>query len=157
MITYKSSIKLKNKEDLVGILNQQLADTFDLYSQLKQAHWNVKGMQFYVLHQLFDDLAVEVLAYVDMIAERATTLGGVAKGTVRMAAANSKLTQSLDTFDNSEFTVKKMVEKYSIIAESTRNAIDVSEKLGDKATADLFTEVSRGIDKGLWLLESHLN
>ena len=114
-------------------------------------------MQFYVLHQLFDDLAVEVLAYVDMIAERATTLGGVAKGTVRMAAANSKLTQSLDTFDNSEFTVKKMVEKYSIIAESTRNAIDVSEKLGDKATADLFTEVSRGIDKGLWLLESHLN
>ncbi len=154
---YKSSIKIGNKEELVNILNQQLADTFDLYSQLKQAHWNVKGMQFYALHLLFDDLAKEVLTYVDMIAERATALGGVAKGTVRMSAENSNLTHSPDTFDNSEFTVKKMVEKYALIAESMRNSIEVSEKLGDKATADLFTEVSRGIDKGLWFLESHLN
>lgn len=153
---YKSSINLDNKKELIQILNQQLADNFDVYSQLKQAHWNVKGMQFYALHQLFDDLAAEMLGFVDMIAERVTALGGVAKGTVRMAAANSKISQSPDTFDNGEFTVNKMVEKFTMLAESTRKCIDDSEKLGDKATADLFTEVTRGLDKGLWILESHL-
>ncbi|WP_027395111.1 DNA starvation/stationary phase protection protein Dps [Aquimarina latercula] len=156
MTKYKSLIKLDNKDEIVSILNQQLADTFDLYSQLKQAHWNVKGMQFYALHQLFDTLAAEVSEYVDMIAERATTLGGVAKGTVRMAAKTSRLPVSPDTFDNSEFTVKKLVERYALVTESTRIAIDSTNSLGDKATSALFTEVSRGLDKGLWFLESHL-
>ncbi|WP_027392478.1 DNA starvation/stationary phase protection protein Dps [Aquimarina latercula] len=156
MTKYKSSIKLENKDEIVSILNQQLADTFDLYSQLKQAHWNVKGMQFYALHKLFDELAREVSGYVDMIAERATALGGVAKGTVRMAAKTSRLPVSPDTFDNGEFTIKKLIERYAMVSESTKIVIDSTDSLGDKVTADLFTEVSRGIDKGLWFLESHL-
>lgn len=156
MTKYKNSIKLDNKDELVSILNQQLADTFDLYSQLKQAHWNVKGMQFYSLHLLFDELAGEISGYADMIAERATALGGVAKGTVRMAAKTSRLPVSPDTFDNSEFTIKKLVERYALVTESTRITIDSADALDDRATSDLFTEISRGLDKGLWLLESHL-
>ena len=69
---------------MVSLLNQQLADTFDLYSQVKQAHWNVKGPQFIALHELFDRLAGELQAHVDLIAERATALGGKALGTVRI-------------------------------------------------------------------------
>ena len=78
MKTYNSSLDVKNKEALIKLLNQQLADTFDVYSQVKQAHWNVKGMQFYALHTFFDTLASELLGYVDMIAERATALDGLA-------------------------------------------------------------------------------
>ena len=156
MTKYKSSIIIENKDEIVSILNQQLADTFDLYNQLKQAHWNVKGLEFYALHQLFDNQAQEVLGYVDMIAERVTALGGVAKGTVRMATKTSRLPNSPETFDNGEFTIKKLVERYKIICESTRIAVDSTETLGDKATADLFTEAVRGLDKGLWFLESHL-
>lgn len=145
-----------NKEELIGLLNQQLADTFDLYSQLKQAHWNIKGIEFHTLHKLFDELAVETLSFVDMIAERATALGGVARGTIRMASKLTRLEQSPDSFDNSEYTITKMVERYAQLCESTRDNIDVSESYGDKATADLFTEVVRGLDKSLWMLEAHL-
>ncbi|MBA3433352.1 MAG: DNA starvation/stationary phase protection protein Dps, partial [Actinobacteria bacterium] len=76
----------ESREKLVELLNARLADSFDLYSQLKQAHWNVKGSDFIQLHVLYDDVAERVLGYVDEIAERATALGGLALGTVRMAA-----------------------------------------------------------------------
>src|SRR4029453_5136871 len=76
---------------LIELLNARLADSFDLYSQLKQAHWNVKGSDFIQLHELYDDVAESVLEFVDMIAERATSLGGVALGTARMAASATTL------------------------------------------------------------------
>src|SRR5207248_4177873 len=80
-----------SREQLIELLNARLADTFDLYSQLKQAHWNVKGSDFIQLHELYDEIAESVLEYVDTIAERATALGGLAPGTARMAAAASTL------------------------------------------------------------------
>src|SRR5262249_59487315 len=90
---HKTSIDLdaETREQVVALLNQQLADTFDLYSQTKQAHWNVKGAQFFQLHELFDKLAADTLVYVDDIAERVTTLGGTALGTARMSSAASRL------------------------------------------------------------------
>ena len=75
------------------ILNQTLAATLDLKTQTKQAHWNVKGMDFYQLHELFDEIATELEEYVDMVAERVTALGSVAMGTARIAAANSILSE----------------------------------------------------------------
>ena len=113
-------------------------------------------MEFHALHKLFDELAAETLSFVDMIAERATALGGVARGTIRMASKLTRLEQSPDSFDNSEYTITKLVERYAQLCESTRDGIDVSESFGDKATADLFTEVTRGLDKSLWMLEAHL-
>src|SRR5262245_33281959 len=79
------------REEMIELLNQQLADTSDLYSHTKQAHWNVKGSQFIALHKLFDELADELEDYVDDIAERAVEIGGIAMGTNRMSAANSRL------------------------------------------------------------------
>ena len=141
---------------MVALLNQQLADTFDLYSQTKQAHWNVKGAQFYPLHELFDRLAEELEGYVDLIAERATALGGLAQGTVRLAAANSRLAEYPAEVTDSLPTVEALAERYAALAASTRSAIEAAEVQGDADTADLFTEVSRGLDKALWFLEAHL-
>ena len=141
---------------MIALLNQQLADTFDLYSQTKQAHWNVKGAQFFQLHELFDKLAAEVLGYVDSIAERATALGGLALGTVRMSAENSQLPESDLHVTDSLPTVEAVAERYASLAASTRQAIDSADSQGDADTADLFTEVSRGLDKALWFLEAHL-
>src|SRR4051795_13040917 len=76
---------------LVELLNARLADTFDLYSQLKQAHWNVKGSDFIQLHELYDLIAGVVVEYVAPSPERATALGGLALGTARLAAASSTL------------------------------------------------------------------
>ena len=138
------------------MLNQQLADTFDLSSQTKQAHWNVKGPQFFQLHELFDKLAAELLDHVDTIAERSTTLGGTALGTARMAAAKSRLPEySAEIVAGSE-SVEALVQRYAELAATTRAAIDRADELGDVDTSDLFTGVSRGLDKSLWFLEAHL-
>jgi starvation-inducible DNA-binding protein len=141
---------------VVALLNQQLADTFDLYSQTKQAHWNVKGAQFYPLHELFDRLAQELEGYVDLIAERATALGGLAQGTVRLSAANSQLAEFPPEVTDSLPTVEALAERYAALAASTRRGIETANGQGDADTADLFTEVSRGLDKALWFLEAHL-
>ena len=144
------------RTQMVDLLNQQLADIFDLFSQTKQPHWNVKGMQFYSLHTLFDELAESLLGYGDMIAERATALGGLALGTARLAAANSQLPElPLDT-TGSRPVNEALVERYRQYAASVRQAIDIAEEAGDMETSDLFTEVSRDIDKHLWFLEAHI-
>jgi starvation-inducible DNA-binding protein len=156
--TFKTRIDLPkdNREKLIALLNQQLADTFDLYGQTKQAHWNVKGPQFYQLHELFDELAAPLLGYVDMIAERATALGGTALGTVRMSAGASRLAEYPLDLGGSMQHVEALAERYAALAASTRSAIDSAEHENDADTADLLTEVSRGLDKSLWFLEAHL-
>ena len=144
------------RKQMIALLNQQLADILDLYSQTKQAHWNVKGAQFLPLHELFDKLAAELLDHLDAIAERATALGGLALGTVRLAAANSQLPEcDLDVTDCLP-TVDALSERYAALADSMRKSIQSSVEQGDAVSADLFTEVSRSLDKALWFLEAHL-
>ena len=144
------------REKVIALLNQQLADTADLHSQTKQAHWNVKGPQFFQLHELFDKLAHELEEYIDLIAERATALGGLALGTVRMSAAASRLPEASLELVESISSVEALAARYASLAATTRTAIDAATEQGDMDTADLFTQVSRGLDKALWFLEAHL-
>jgi starvation-inducible DNA-binding protein len=156
MFKTANDITSETREMMVALLNQQLADTTDLYSQSKQAHWNVKGAQFYQLHELCDKLAGELEEYMDLIAERATALGGTALGTVRMAASASRLPEYPQDVFKSLATVEVLVERYANLAATTRAAIDTASSYDDADTADLFTEISRGLDKSLWFLEAHL-
>ncbi len=140
---------------VIELLNERLADVVDLDSQIKQAHWNVKGPHFIGLHELFDDIAEAVEDYSDMIAERAVQLGGIAYGTVRVSAEKSNLEQyPLDIADGYNH-VEAVARALSTFGREARMAIDEADKLGDADTADLFTEVSRGIDKWLWFVEAH--
>lgn len=141
---------------VVDLLNRQLADTTDLFTQLKYAHWNVKGSDFIQLHELFDQVAGDVLGFADLIAERATTLGGTADGTLRQAAAASTLTEYPTKAVEGMEAVRAVADRVAAYAASTRRAMEESEDLGDTGTSDLFTEVSRQTDKDLWFLEAHL-
>lgn len=152
----KIDIPAATRDKVIALLNQQLADTFDLFSQIKQAHWNVKGMHFIALHELFDKLAEETEDYVDDIAERATALGGVATGTARAAAKASRLPEFPLEGVHGKAAVEALVERYAALGSSTRKAIETAASLGDADTSDLFTGVSRGLDKSLWFLEAHL-
>ncbi|MFQ3647330.1 MAG: DNA starvation/stationary phase protection protein Dps [Anaerolineae bacterium] len=142
---------------MIELLNQQLADAFDLYSQVKQAHWNVKGMNFIAVHELFDTIAANILMGVDSLAERVTALGGVAQGTARMAAANSRLPEFSDEAIQTDAAIKAVVERLGHYATSTRKAIDTSAEAGDMATSDLFTEIVREVDKHIYFLDAHLS
>jgi len=152
----KNDIAKGKREKLVEILNARLADSLDLKSQAKQAHWNVKGMSFIGLHELFDRVSVEAEAYTDTIAERITALGGTALGTVRVSANKSSLSEyPLEITDGADH-VDALSTALADYGKKVRAGIDEADKLEDQDTADLFTEVSRGVDKLLWFVEAHI-
>ncbi|NCJ08385.1 DNA starvation/stationary phase protection protein Dps [Synechococcales cyanobacterium C] len=155
---YPTSIDLDVgiREEVVEVLSKSLAATLDLKTQAKQAHWNVKGMDFLQLHELFDEIAGELEAYVDMVAERITALGGRAMGTARIAAAESILPEYPYDIISGEDHVRALAERFALYAKHVREAIDQTDAAGDADTADLYTEISRTIDMRLWFLEAHL-
>jgi starvation-inducible DNA-binding protein len=145
----------EKRHALTTLLNLRLADVSDLHSQVKWAHWNVKGKDFYQLHLLFDSIAEHLEEHVDTIAERITALGGVANGTVREAAAKSSIKEAdLSASDGPEM-LKFLVHNVGFVANATRQAVKESEDLEDAITADLFTTMTRELDKDLWFLEAH--
>ncbi len=156
--TFKTSIDLpeRTRAAMIALLNARLADALDLYSQLKQAHWNVKGKDFIQLHELFDELAASVLVFVDDLAERGVEMGGYATGTARMAAENSSLPEYPTSAVSGKQHLEALIERMAKFGASVRKAIDTSANANDADTADLFTEISRAVDKHLWFLEAHL-
>jgi starvation-inducible DNA-binding protein len=155
---YPTSIDIpaETRSQVVVILNQTLAATLDLKTQVKQAHWNVKGSDFYQLHEMFDEIAGEMEEYIDLVAERVTALGGYACGTARMAVANSILPEYPDNISAGMEHVAALADRFALYAKHLREAIAKTDHLEDADTADLYTEVSRTIDKRLWFLEAHL-
>jgi len=156
--TYPTRIDIPegSRVKLIELLNVNLAECLDLYSQVKQAHWNVKGTDFIQLHEFFDELAESLELHADEIAERATALGGVALGTVRMTSSTSTLPEYPNDVADGMKHVGLLVDRYGAFANRVRAAIDTADELADADTADLFTGVSREVDKHLWFLEAHL-
>jgi starvation-inducible DNA-binding protein len=155
MYETENDIAKENRTQLNALLNQRLASAVDLQMQMKQAHWNVKGPSFIGLHELFDKVAEAVEGYVDEIAERVVQLGGVAEGTVRLAAARSRLIEYSPEISEGMAHVEAVARALSTFGEEARNTINEADELDDAGTADLFTEISRGIDQWLWFVEAH--
>ncbi len=144
------------RAQLASTLNARLADGLDLHSQIKVAHWNIKGPQFAALHPLFETFAVGLAAHNDTIAERAVTLGGKAYGTARHVATASTLPDyPQDTARDLEH-VKLLAERFEKYLVGVRESRTLSEKLGDTDTVDLFTQVVTEFEKHAWFLRASL-
>jgi starvation-inducible DNA-binding protein len=155
MFKTKNDLPETTRVKAIELLNARLADCIDLQTQTKLAHWNVKGPNFIGLHELFDKINEDVEDYVDDIAERVVQLGGVAEGTARTAAKRSSLAENPAKAVDGHSHVEALSSALAAFG-AARKAINQSNDLGDLDTADLFTEVSRGIDKWLWFVEAHL-
>ena len=152
----KNDLPAATRTKMCEILNARLADAIDLGLQSKQAHWNVKGPHFFSLHKLFDEVADGVDAYVDDLAERIAQLGGTAEGTLAPVRKRSGLAEyPLNAVDGVQH-LEAIRASLATFAGNVRKSIDEATEARDADTADLFTEVSRGADKQLWLVESHL-
>jgi starvation-inducible DNA-binding protein len=142
---------------MVKLLNARLADAIDLNTQVKHAHWNVKGPNFIALHELFDDVAENVEEHVDTIAERATALGGTAHGTLAAVARASTLRAYPENISDGQAHVQALASVLADFGAKVRAGIAEAASTGDADTSDLFTGISRDVDKYLWFLEAHLH
>jgi starvation-inducible DNA-binding protein len=143
------------REQSIELLNKHLAAAIDLHAQMKQAHWNVRGPNFIAIHELFDRVAGEVEGYSDLIAERAAGLGGTAHGTIQVAVERSFLIPYALGIADVQQHVFAVSGALAAFGQSVCEAIALAAKFGDADTADLFTEISRGVDQHLWFVESH--
>jgi starvation-inducible DNA-binding protein len=155
MYTTENDISLDHRTNLIRLMNQRLASAVDMQMQMKQAHWNVKGPCFIGLHELFDRAYEEAEGYVDLIAERIVQFGGIAYGTVRSSAAISELTDYPAAIADGLAHVESVARALSTFGSEVRSMIEEANILEDAGTADIFTEISRGVDKMLWFVEAH--
>ncbi len=139
----------------VALLNKHLAAAIDLHGQVKQAHWNVRGLAFIAVHELFDRVATSVEDYSDKLAERTGGLGGTAQGTIQVASERSFLVPYPLGIADERQHIFAVAGALAAFGQSIRIGISEAGEFGDAATADLFTEISRGIDQQLWFVESH--
>ena len=157
MPTTKNDLAEAVRIEMVKLLNTRLADAIDLFDQTKHAHWNVKGPNFIALHELFDKITDHVEDFADLLAERAVQLGGVAEGTSQVVAKRTSLKPYSLTMTAGRDHIDALSSALADFGGKVRAAIDAADGRGDKATADLFTEISRQVDKDVWFLEAHLH
>jgi starvation-inducible DNA-binding protein len=152
----KNDLPESTRRQMVDLCNARLADAIDLQTQTKQAHWNVRGPHFIALHELFDKVNEDVEDYVDLMAERSVQLGGAVLGTARSVAKRSTLPEYPLTTGNGRQHVEALSSALAAFGKIIRSAIETSDLANDKDTNDIFIEISRGVDKWLWMVEAHL-
>jgi starvation-inducible DNA-binding protein len=126
-----------------------------LQIQAKLAHWNVKGANFIALHELFDQATNEIGNFSDELAERLVQLGGCVEGNVQNITKVTNLPEYSTQIQAGKDHVDALSSALAAFGAHVRANIDKADASGDMDTADLFTEVSRGIDKLLWFVEAH--
>ena len=151
-----NSLASNVKKVSIETLNANLANGLDLALAIKQAHWNLKGPNFIAVHELLDQLRGQIDTHNDTMAERVAQLGGTALGTTQAVSKATSLKPYPTDISKSSDHLEALVDRYAILSEHARKAIDETDDAGDKGTADIFTAFSRDLDKALWFLESHL-
>src|SRR5919109_642876 len=156
MYQTKHDLPAPTRADVIVLLNARLADSIDLMHQAKQAHWNVKEPSFIALHKLFDEVIDLAEDSMDLLAERVVQLGGTAEGTLQVATARTGLKAYPLTLAEEREHVEALSSALAAYGTSVRQGIEQADARGDRDTADIFTEISRGVDKHLWFVEAHL-
>lgn len=142
------------RDGLVDGLNQNLAGLTDLAAAYKQAHWNVTGTDFSQLHELFDQFTTEIRGYMDLVAERAVTLGGVARGTLQAAARETSLVPFPVEERDQRVLLQELLGRIDQMDGQLREAMRRAES--ELVTQDLYISVVGGIEKQRWMLQAHL-
>jgi len=152
---FVSNLSDNTRKEMIGLLNERLAEAIDLTLAVKQAHWNIKGTSFIGIHELLDAVAERMRDHADTIAERCVILGGQAHGTSQTVASSTGLEPYPSEARNQHHHVDALRDRFMAFGASLRENIDAASEAGDEDTADLFTGISRVIDKDAWFIGAH--
>lgn len=152
---FVSNLNDNTRQEMIGLLNARLADGIALALAAKQAHWAIKGPSFIGLHELLDQIAARLNESVDTIAERAVILGGQTNGTLEQVSEYASLAPYPADAEDQQIHVEALTERLMDFGAKLRNAINAASEAGDEDTADLFTEISRIVDKDAWFIGAH--
>lgn len=156
MLETEGDLPRDTREQMVTLLNARLADAVTLALHMKQAHWNIRGIHFLPLHELFDDVVAHAREWGDLVAERAGALGGLVDGTPGTADRRTTLPDYPAGITEGEAHVRHVTRALSAFAAAARAGIEAAADAGDAVTEDVLTEVAREADQDLWFVESHL-
>jgi starvation-inducible DNA-binding protein len=149
-----TALQEEQRAKLIELLNRRLADAIDLQLQSRQAYWNVKGPHFMALRELFDKVTEGVEEYANLIAEHIVQLGGMAEGTAQAVARRTSLDEYLLATADGNGHIDALTATLAAFGKHARYASEQATELRDTDTADIFTEIARGIDKWLWFVET---
>jgi starvation-inducible DNA-binding protein len=152
----RNTLPEKIRNEVANELQKLLAVSIDMALQCKQAHWNMKGPDFIALHELFDGITNDMRSYSDLIGERIVQLGTSAEGTIQAISKRTQLPQYPLTLTTGKSHIEALSISLANYGEVIRGMVNRSAEMGDQATSDILTEVLRGSDKWLWMLESHI-
>jgi starvation-inducible DNA-binding protein len=142
---------------LITLLHSTLSCSVELRSHIKRAMWTVKGADVLQLQALFATMATELETYADLVAERIAVLGGVAWGTTRTAATPSTLLEYPSDLIEGSAHVLALAERFAPYATVLRTSMKHATDIEDVGSAALYTDITRGVEKRLGLLEAHLH
>ena len=141
----------------VGALNQILVDTMTIRDLYKKHHWQVSGVTFYQLHLLLDKHFEEQAAFVDEIAERIQSLGGLAYAMAHDVAENTKLPRPPSGREDVATQISRLLEAHEIMLKEIREAASEAAEYGDDGTNDLLvSSLIRTHELQVWFIGEHL-
>lgn len=152
---YVNNLSAEQRQTSIDLLRPALAAAIDLQLAVKQAHWTIKGPSFIGLHELLDEVAGRSYMHSDTIAERIVILGGQTHGTTQKVAENTSLKPYPADIEDQSDHVRELAERLMVFGGICRDAITKAGENEDEDTADLFTEISREVDKDAWFIGAH--
>ncbi|HZG83618.1 Dps family protein [Paenibacillus sp.] len=140
-------------QDVVAVLNKQLANWSVLFVKLHNYHWFVKGPVFFTLHLKFEELYTEAALHIDNIAERVLAIGGRPLATMREYLAASSIREAEGNENASEMVRSIETDFRTVIAELVEG-MELAQRSGDETTSDMLLAIHSSLEKHVWMLAS---
>lgn len=146
---------MSTKANVVGVLNQQVANWNVLYVKLHNYHWYVTGPHFFTLHEKFEEFYTEAATYIDELAERILALEGKPLATMKEYLEVSTVHESTSK-ESSEEMVQSLVNDYSAIIQQLKEGMEVAEEADDQTSADMLLAIHTTLEQHVWMLSAFL-
>ena len=140
-------------KELVTTLNLLVADMTVFYQKLRHYHWNVKGPEFFRLHEKFEIIYTEVGDVIDALAERIVGLDGIPLHTLASMLDATSLKEDSEN-PEADVMVKRTIKDIEVLTQKLQAGIEAAEEGVDRTTANLLDGIKVGLEAHLWMLKA---